>query len=88
LALRGRRSATARKERGRSGAARYNAAHSYLAPALLAALGTTLNLHALPCVVCIWAAHVGFDRLLGYGLEYGTRFGDTHLDCFVSNQSH
>jgi hypothetical protein len=24
-------------------------------------------------------AHVGFDRLLGYGLKYGTSFGDTHL---------
>jgi hypothetical protein len=24
-------------------------------------------------------AHVGFDRMLGYGLKYGTGFGDTHL---------
>jgi hypothetical protein len=30
-------------------------------------------------VAAIWAAHVGFDRLLGYGLKYGTSFGDTHL---------
>ena len=25
------------------------------------------------------AAHLGFDRLLGYGLEYPTAFGDTRL---------
>jgi hypothetical protein len=27
----------------------------------------------------IWAAHIGFDRGLGYGLKYPTGFGDTHL---------
>jgi hypothetical protein len=63
----------------RVGAACYNAAHSYLWPALLAALGASSNDHGLLCFACIWAAHVGFDRLLGYGLKYGTSFGDTHL---------
>jgi hypothetical protein len=64
---------------GRVGAASYNAAHSYLGPGLLAALGATSNAHGLLLFACIWAAHVGFDRLLGYGLKYGTSFGDTHL---------
>ena len=27
----------------------------------------------------IWAAHIGFDRALGYGLKYPTAFSDTHL---------
>jgi hypothetical protein len=63
----------------RVGAACYNAAHSYLGPAWLAALGAALSAHVPLCVACIWAAHVGFDRLLGYGLKYGTSFGDTHL---------
>jgi Domain of unknown function (DUF4260) len=72
----------------RLGAACYNAGHSYLGPAALAALGASLNAHKrasdmpldlLLCFACIWAAHVGFDRLLGYGLKYGTNFGDTHL---------
>jgi hypothetical protein len=27
----------------------------------------------------IWTSHIGFDRLLGYGLKYPTRFNDTHL---------
>jgi hypothetical protein len=63
----------------RVGATCYNTAHSYLGPAMLATLGTALSAYGLLCVACIWAAHVGFDRLLGYGLKYGTSFGDTHL---------
>jgi Domain of unknown function (DUF4260) len=63
----------------RVGAASYNAAHSYLGPALLAALGAVLHAHGALPIACIWAAHVSFDRLLGYGLKYGTSFGDTHL---------
>jgi hypothetical protein len=27
----------------------------------------------------IWLGHVGFDRMLGYGLKYATGFRDTHL---------
>ena len=27
----------------------------------------------------IWIAHIGMDRMLGYGLKYPTGFGDTHL---------
>ncbi|MHB2205147.1 DUF4260 family protein [Methylobacterium sp. CM6257] len=27
----------------------------------------------------IWLAYAGLDRMLGYGLEYGSGFGDTHL---------
>jgi hypothetical protein len=27
----------------------------------------------------IWTAHIGVDRLLGFGLKYPTRFQDTHL---------
>ena len=63
----------------RAGAVAYNAAHSYVGPALLAAIGATLGAHALWPIACIWVAHVGFDRLLGYGLKYGSAFGDTHL---------
>jgi hypothetical protein len=30
-------------------------------------------------IALIWAAHIGVDRLLGYGLKYPTAFRDTHL---------
>jgi hypothetical protein len=72
----------------RVGAACYNTAHSYLGPALLAALGTAPSAHGALCVAAIWAAHVGFDRLLGYGLKYGTSFGDTHLGRRGRTGSH
>jgi hypothetical protein len=61
----------------RIGAACYNAAHSYVGPiALIAAAQVDARL--LPFGL-IWATHVAFDRALGYGLKYGTAFGDTHL---------
>lgn len=45
------------------------------APAGAWALGVAW---ALP-VALVWAAHVGADRALGYGLKESTGFGDTHL---------
>jgi len=30
-------------------------------------------------LAAVWAAHIGFDRMLGYGLKDTTVFGDTHL---------
>jgi hypothetical protein len=63
----------------RLGAAAYNIAHSYIGPALLGALGAALVSPTAMQVALIWAAHIGFDRLLGYGLKYPTAFGDTHL---------
>ncbi|HKV75381.1 MAG TPA: DUF4260 domain-containing protein [Gemmatimonadales bacterium] len=63
----------------RAGALVYNAAHTYLLPALLGAaawfwLGTFWLAVAL-----IWTAHIGFDRLLGYGLKFPAAFQLTHL---------
>lgn len=63
----------------RIGAALYDAGHSYLAPALLAGASFALGAPALLLGALIWAAHIGFDRMAGYGLKYGTGFGDTHL---------
>jgi hypothetical protein len=61
----------------RTGASVYNALHSYVGPAIVVIilLATERSL-ALPI---IWAAHIGFDRLLGYGLKYPSAFRDTHL---------
>ena len=61
------------------GAWTYNAAHTYLAPALLAGLGPALG-SMLPLILaCVWVAHIGLDRALGYGLKRRTGFGETHL---------
>jgi hypothetical protein len=61
------------------GAALYNAGHTYIAPAALGLAGWGLGAPALFGPALIWAAPLGFDRLLGYGLKYGTAFGATHL---------
>lgn len=63
----------------RAGAILYNALHSTIAPAMLAGLGWWLNTPLSLGVAAIWAAHIGFDRMLGYGLKYASAFGDTHL---------
>jgi hypothetical protein len=63
----------------RVGALTYNAGHTYLAPAALAAAGYFGHLPVLIPLTVIWVAHIGFDRFLGYGLKYETKFKDTHL---------
>ncbi len=63
----------------RAGAALYNAAHTTLVPLALMGLAAALGSIGLAAVAAVWAAHVGFDRLLGYGLKHATAFRDTHL---------
>jgi len=63
----------------RVGAAAYNALHTTLGPAVLAGLGLWLDHSMLLGIAANWAAHIGFDRMLGYGLKYASGFHDTHL---------
>jgi hypothetical protein len=63
----------------RYGAMAYNLGHTYVAPVACLGLGLLLPLPPLVGASLIWAAHIGFDRLLGYGLKYGQGFGVTHL---------
>lgn len=62
------------------GARVYNVAHSYAGPLLLAMLTLQGRDDAwiVPAAL-VWGAHIGFDRMLGYGLKYETAFTDTHL---------
>lgn len=63
----------------RIGAAVYNLLHTLTCAALLAGAGLLLGNGFLLAIAIIWSAHIGFDRMLGYGLKYATSFGDTHL---------
>lgn len=64
----------------KAGAVAYNATHTYTIPLLVSAASLFLPENPLiDQVVLIWIAHIGFDRMLGYGLKYATAFGDTHL---------
>jgi Domain of unknown function (DUF4260) len=63
----------------RAGGIAYNLAHTYSFPLLLAlislAAGGGLGLQ----LALIWAAHIGMDRTVGYGLKYLGQFKETHL---------
>jgi hypothetical protein len=62
------------------GAALYNLIHTLVAPLLFIGLSlASKQLWLLPYGL-IWTAHIGGDRLLGYGLKYSTNFRDTHLN--------
>ena len=63
----------------KAGAVVYNIAHSYVLSAVLGALGLALQNPLLQHLALIHAAHVGFDRSLGYGLKYPSDFSHTHL---------
>lgn len=62
----------------RLGAALYNGVHNYALPLLVGLAGYFAAPHLVP-FVAIWIAHIGADRLLGYGLKYPDSFGQTHL---------
>ena len=62
----------------RFGALTYNLGHTYVAPAVLACLGLVIGPVAFG-LAAIWVAHIGFDRVLGYGLKFERGFGETHL---------
>lgn len=63
----------------RLGAIVYNAAHTLIGPAALGLAGLLFADTLLTALALIWAAHIGFDRLLGYGLKYAAGFTFTHL---------
>jgi hypothetical protein len=57
----------------------YNLAHTYVVPLTLAGIGLFASSPLCVLLALIWVAHIGMDRLLGYGLKYPTAFTDTHL---------
>ncbi len=64
----------------RVGAAVYNALHSTVGPITLALIGVLSDTDWCIQLALIWLAHIGLDRVLGYGLKYPTVFKDTHLN--------
>lgn len=61
------------------GALTYNIGHSYISPVLLAVLAYAIDSSFFYMLVLIWLAHIGMDRLFGYGLKYSDDFKHTHL---------
>jgi hypothetical protein len=63
----------------RTGATTYNLFHTYLGPAVLLLVGVAVDSPLTYSIAFVWFAHIGLDRVLGYGLKYPDGFKHTHL---------
>jgi hypothetical protein len=63
------------------GAVAYNTLHTYVDPLALGTIGLLAGSDRSVQIALIWFAHIGVDRLLGYGLKYPTAFKDTHFSA-------
>lgn len=63
----------------RIGAVVYNLVHTYAGPLLAFGFAFYANKPFLIPFLLIWAAHIGMDRMLGFGLKYPAGFKDTHF---------
>ena len=63
----------------RVGSIIYNFGHTYVVPAALFGLGWGLSAPVVMAIALIWIGHIGFDRMLGYGLKYESGFKNNHL---------
>jgi len=63
----------------RIGAFAYNLVHALIGPLLLGLLGLAGPEPLALDLSLIWIAHIGLDRMLGYGLKLASGFTDTHM---------
>jgi hypothetical protein len=63
----------------RLGSMTYNLAHNLVTAGALLGLGLWLGGGWLAIAGSVSVAHIGMDRLAGYGLKYPTTFKDTHF---------
>jgi hypothetical protein len=61
------------------GAQLYNALHFTPLPIALGVAGYVAGVPLAIALAAVWLAHIGMDRMLGYGLKYESGFKDTHL---------
>lgn len=63
----------------RFGAKAYNLFHTTVFPLILLMVGWFVEHDGSMMIALIWLAHIGIDRVFGFGLKYPTTFKDTHL---------
>lgn len=63
----------------RLGAAFYNAFHTETPAILLLCAGLAQKHATATGLGLVWLAHIGLDRMCGFGLKYEEGFGVTHL---------
>jgi len=64
----------------RWGSVVYNVAHTFTLPAIVIAYGLLTPAPLAVSIGGVWIAHIGLDRLIGYGLKYAGGFKETHLN--------
>lgn len=57
----------------------YNLVHTYTLSISLAVISLLAGWQLGIALGLIWTAHIGLDRLVGYGFKYGSEGKDTHL---------
>ena len=62
-----------------TGAVLYNLLHTYAFPILVGTLSVLFSTPIGLQISIIWIAHIGMDRIVGYGLKYMDDFKSTHL---------
>lgn len=62
------------------GAILYNIVHTYTFSLVIVILGFLFAHATILAIGIIFTAHIGMDRLWGFGLKYPTTFKDTHLN--------
>ena len=70
----------------RLGAFLYNLGHSTPLPAVVVAVGWWQDKFLVVALGLVWLAHIGLDRLMGYGLKYNDHFQHTHLGRLGRNR--
>ena len=64
----------------KTGSLTYNTIHSYNVPAFLTAVAWFVGLQWLAPYFAIWFAHIGIDRLVGYGMKFPDNHKRNHLN--------
>jgi hypothetical protein len=64
----------------RTGSIVYNLAHTMVWPVVIGVAGWWAGWTWAAPVGLIWLAHIGMDRMVGYGLKYPDAFKHSHLD--------
>lgn len=64
----------------RTGSIVYNLAHTLIWPLAIGLAGWWLGWSWAAPVALIWLAHIGMDRMVGYGLKYPDAFKHNHLN--------
>ncbi len=62
----------------------YNLAHTLVFPVLLVGYGMLVGNSMMISLACIWCAHIGMDRLVGYDFREASSRGSTIREAYAT----